>query len=507
MKASSRVIVNTGAQYVRSIITVLITLYTSRVILENLGVNDYGIYSLVGGVISLFAFIQNSLTRTTQRYLNYHQGRKDILMVKKVFVNSLVTQMVIGIILCGVLLSLTSQVFHNLLNIEPERIHEAKIVYFYMIGSLFFNLLSTPYLATLIANENIIYSSIVQVLDSLLKLPIALSLFYISGHKLVFFSACTAGLTVLNFLLYFIYTIRKYPECQNFALKWFNIHTVWDMWKYAIWSTYGTFAIVGRTQGLAIIFNRFFSTAMNAAFGIGTQIIGQLGFLSVALGTAITPQIVKSVGNKEISRAIRLSLISAKFSVIIMGIVLVPIYMYIDFILSIWLKDVPAYTAMFVRFIIIITIVELYAQPFINLNGAFGKIAKFTFVTYTVALLTVPFAYLALKLGLGIDGAMYTYVISSALTSVCRLVMIHKEVGVKYIDYWDKVLKPATAILLLNALLIYVMSLYLQNWWVILSGLISAVFTVSLTWIIGLDKDEQQVLNPIIEGLMRKFKH
>ena len=170
--------------------------------MANLGVNDYGIYSLIGGVVALLAFIQNNLSRTIQRYLSFYQGKNDLFMVVKIFNNSVTTQLIIAIVLCGTLALMTDIVFVYLVNISPDRLVSAKYVYWLMLGSLFFNLLSTPYLAALIARENMVYSSIIQIIDSILKIPVALSLIWISSNKLEWYSFLSFCIVILNYFCY-----------------------------------------------------------------------------------------------------------------------------------------------------------------------------------------------------------------------------------------------------------------------------------------------------------------
>lgn len=197
MDSSTRVVVNTGIQYVRTVVQVAIMLYTSRVVLDNLGVEDYGIYNLVGGVIAMLSFIQINLANTTIRYLSYHHGKNDMPMVIKIFNNSLCIQLFFGLVICVLLVCATDFVFANMLNISMERLSVAKVVYYLMIGSLFFNLVSTPYFASLISHENLVYSSMVQIVDSILKVPIVVSLIYVTFDKLIWYS-CGSLFRILN---------------------------------------------------------------------------------------------------------------------------------------------------------------------------------------------------------------------------------------------------------------------------------------------------------------------
>lgn len=204
MDSSTRVVVNTGIQYVRTVVQVAIMLYTSRVVLDNLGVEDYGIYNLVGGVIAMLSFIQINLANTTIRYLSYHHGKNDMPMVIKIFNNSLCIQLFFGLVICVLLVCATDFVFANMLNISMERLSVAKVVYYLMIGSLFFNLVSTPYFASLISHENLVYSSMVQIVDSILKVPIVVSLIYVTFDKLIWYSCGSLFLVIFNFILYYI---------------------------------------------------------------------------------------------------------------------------------------------------------------------------------------------------------------------------------------------------------------------------------------------------------------
>lgn len=504
MKASTRVLVNTGAQYIRSVFSVLITLYTSRVILENLGVCDFGIYSLIGGVISMLSFIQINLSRTTQRYLNYYLGRNDQQKVIAVFNNSVLIQIIISIILCGFLLCCTSFVFHHLINISPDKIDEAKIVYWIMIVSLFFNLLSTPFLATLIAHENIVFSSLVQTLDALLKLPIAILLFYISNEKLIIYSFMTSCVAIINFLCYFIYSLKKYQECRCIKLKLFSWSLSKEMFFFMVWTIYGTFCIIGRSQGIAIILNRSFTAAINAAYGIGNQIVGQLSFLSVALTTAINPQIVKAEGEGNRTKVFRLSEISSKYTFLLVSIILVPVYIYMDTLLSWWLVEVPLYTSMFCRWTIIISLIDWTTQSLTVINNAVGNVRKYNLMVNSIIILTVPVAYFALKLNSTAQIVMIVYAFFTLLTTVSRLVFLYFNINLSIKQYCKSVLGSTIPIFSVNLLGCYLLSCLSINWSCFVAGLYSITITIVGIFIFGLKDDERAILKGIIKRVKQR---
>lgn len=499
MKNSTRIIVNTGAQYIRSILSVLITLYTSRVILENLGIDDFGIYNLIAGVVTMLSFIQVNLSRSTQRFLNYYIGKNDKEKVKEVFSNSVQTQIVITILLCAILMSITEPLINKILNIPADRIEEATIVYWIMIASLFFNLLSSPFNAALIAHENIVYSSIVQTGDALLKLPIAISLYYVSNEKLVVYAAMMFVVTLLNFLCYSIFSIVKYNECKHINLITVNWGLAKEMFSFMIWTMYGTFCVVGRTQGIAILLNRSFSTTINAAYGIGNQIIGNLSFLSVALMTAINPQIVKAEGSGDRTKCFRLAEIAAKYSFLLISVILIPVFVYMDTLLEIWLTVIPPHTAMFCRWTIIISLLDWTTQSLNTVNTAIGNVRKFNLMISTIILLTIPTVYIILLIGFNAEAVMVVYAIFTLLTSIGRLIFLQINVSFPVMKYCKTVVGSILPIFCINLIGCFFLSYLLNGWWFLISGVFSVIVTVFGVLIFGLKEDERIILCGIIK--------
>lgn len=504
MRNSTRVIVNTGAQYLRSILQVVITLYTSRVILESLGVNDYGIYTLVGGVVSMLSFIQSNLAKTNQRFLNYYHGKADSERLRCVFNNSVITQIIICFVLVGGLLALTDVVFNYLLNIAPERLDDAKKVYYIMLIMLMFNLLSTPFYAVLIANENIVYSSIVQVGEAILKIPIAISLLYFFSHKLVAYSWMMCGISALNFVCYTVFALRRYPECKEFSFRSFNFQLWKEMMGFMVWGIYGTFCVVGRSQGIAIILNRAFSTAINAAYGIGTQVVGQLSFVSVAITTAMNPQIVKAEGSGNRARVFRLAEISTKYSFLLISVLLIPVYVYIEPLLSLWLKSVPEYTAMFCRFIIITVLLDWVTQGLVAVNTAVGNVRTFSLLVNTVSILAVPAAWVWIKVSPHPESAMMAFAIFSGLTSVVRVVYLKFNIGLSIQSYLKQVLFPIIPITIISVYVCNIIYGVLPVWGIVIAFILSIVVTMVGTFIIGLNDDERIVIDSILHKIFKK---
>lgn len=397
MRNSDRIIFNTIIQYIKVFICVIVTLYTSRLVLYALGANNFGIYSLVGGVISMLSFIQVTISTTTQRFLSFYQGKNDREKQIIYFNNSVITQIILALGIIVVLLLSKNFLFDNVLNIEVERIESGKFVYDCMLISLFFNMISSSFLAVLIAHENILYSSIIQLLDALMKLPLSILLYHISGDRLEFFALGMCIIYILNFGFYFLYCIFRYDECQHF--KWYNCFhkTVQkDLLSFMGWTVYGTGCIVLRNQGFAVVLNRFLGTIANSAFGIALQVSGQINFLSSAIMIAIRPQIVRlgSIGNKI--KMMRMTEISCKLSFMLLAIICIPTIIKMENLLALWLKEVPQNCTLFCQFILVDLLADALTLGLVEANRANGNIKNFTIITYSIRLIAIPVAYLTL---------------------------------------------------------------------------------------------------------------
>lgn len=505
MTASFRVLINTTAQYVRTVFSVIITLYTSRVILSNLGIEDYGIYSLVGGVIALLAFIQSDLAKTIQRFLSYNHGRDNQQMLIQIFNNSVCTQLMISSALFGVLLALTPFIFNYLLNISPEKIYAAKIVYWISLVSLFFDMQCTPYLAVLISRENIVFTSLVSIFDTLLKLPVALSLIYISTHKLEWFTFLTASVVVLNYLIYIKYCLHKYEECRHFRFSSFQKKLFIEMFSFMGWNVYGTMCVVTRTQGIAILLNRFFSTMVNAAYGIGGQVSGQISFLSSALTTAINPQIIKAEGGGNRQKMLRLAEISCKYSFLLMSIIAIPSIIYMDTLIHLWLVEVPEYAVMFCCMIVLSVLIDITTLNLNSANQAIGNVKIYSLCVNSIKIMTLPIAWLVLINGFSPLGVMLVYVAIEFICALSRLVFLKINIGLSINSYIKNVLICIISVSSVNFLLCYYVSRFLTGWLFVLTFLISAIITLSMTFLIKLNEDEKNAFGEIYNKIKERM--
>jgi len=447
----------------------------------------------------MLSFISNSLSSTTQRYLSFNQGKGDKQLMIKVFNNSVVTQAIISISLCGLLLLFTEPIFNHFLNIDPSRLSAAKIVYCLMIVALFFNLQSTPYLATLIARENILYSTIIQIVDAILKIPIAISLYYISQDKLVWYALCCGLLIVFNYTCYYVYCKKHYYECQHFRFSSFDSTLFKEMFSFMGWMIYSTGCVVGRTQGIAILINKFFSTAVNAAYGIGLQVSSQMSFLSNALVTAIRPQIIKAEGSGNRQKTIRLSEMACKFSFVLMGIVTIPSILHMEDLLAIWLVKVPEHAVLFCQYALMAVWIDQLTFPLSVANAAIGNVRIYSLWVNTIKIMTLPMVLILLLKGGSIKYVMVVYVLFETICMLSRLVFLRININLKIVQFAKHVIVPLIIPTVGTIFICQKLCDYFIGLQVLYNFCISFVIYSLLLFSIGLIKDERSILMSLIK--------
>ena len=399
MKASQRVLVNTIAQYTRTIINMLLSLYTVRVVLASLGQSDYGIYTLIAGVVAMLGFITNSLVSTTQRFVSYYQGKGDRIQLKVVFNSSLIIHLLLGALVVILLELITPFLFNGFLNIPGERTYAATVIYQIVVVILFSTFITSPFRALLVAHENIIYISIVDVLDGILKVVLVIIMANSDADKLIFYGFIMLGVQLFNFFALSVYSYYKYEECVFPNFRRINKDYLKELMSFAGWRIYGTGCTVGRDQGISIVLNRAFGTVMNAGWGIGAQIAGYTNFLSSAIVNAMSPQIVKAEGSGNRQHSIWLSNVLTKLVFFLMSVIGIPMIFEIDDILKVWLGNPPDNASLFSIMYIVALLVDSMTIGLTHINNAIGNIGKYILSLNTPKLFTFVFVFLLIHVG------------------------------------------------------------------------------------------------------------
>ena len=506
MRASNRLIVNTLAQYIRTIINVLLSLYSARLVLLILGQSDFGLYSLVGGVVALLSFFTNSLVSATQRFLSISQGKGNETEVKEVFNNSIITHLAMGAVVVLVFELLTPVFFNGFLNIPSGREHAAIMVYHQVVAMLFISFIMSPYRAALISRENIVYISIIDVVDGLLKLLLVLLLPYATIDKLIAYGWIMLGIRMFNFLAFAVYAHLKYEECCMPRLVLFKFEYVKKLIVFAWWMMYQNFCIAGRNQGLAIVFNKMMSTIVNAAYGIGMQLSGYFSFLSSSFVTAVGPQLMKAEGGSNRQHMLYLARFQSKISFLLLGMVAIPAIFEIDEILRIWLKEVPEYTALFCVMFLASALIDQLTTGLGSAIRATGTIKLYSIVAYTPKFLILPFGWLFLELSWPMWTVALMFFIIEAICMMLRLPITKKTIDFSIKDFLLYVFKSVfIPALVIVAICFSVVRLFDFHWRFLLTFSVSIPLYLISCYVFSLTEYEQKKVKSIWLSLMSKI--
>lgn len=506
---SKRIAKNTAFLYFRMILVMAVTLYTSRIVLEELGVNDYGIYTVVGGVIAMFSFLNNSMVSSTQRFLNYELGKGKDGRVKEVFSTSLAIHLAILLIVLVLAETVGLWFVNTQLVIPPDRMTATNIVYQAAILSFGVTIMQIPFNSAIIANEKMNVYAYISIIEVLLKLSIALSLLALPDHKLAWYGILIFAVHLIVATIYAIYSLRTYPEC---TLKIRFIKNIFkDMCGFAGWNLMGSIAWLIRGQGLGIILNLFFGPVINAAKGISDQVQGAVNQFNSNFQMAMNPQITKNYAGNALADMERLAYRGIKLSSILLLALILPIALNVSTILNIWLTVVPGYTQIFIILVLIDLLVgNLFGQPLITSLMATGNIRQYQIVVSIILLLILPVSYLMLKAGMIPESIFYANIALNFLAGIVRLSFCVRQIGYHYYTYFRYVLMPVIiTTLLTSGIMITLKLLYFDadtfiN--LIILTLISIICVGSTAWFITLDKTERSFVKDIVRNKLKRGK-
>lgn len=377
MGAAKRVTLNTGILYGRMGITIFISLYSTRLILNGLGVEDFGIFNLVGGTIAMLGFLNASMASSTQRFMSYAQGAGDTHQIKKIFNMSLVLHCAIAAIIFLILELAGYFLFHGILNIADNRINAAMMVYQFMIVSTLFTIISVPYDAVINARENMLLYAIIGIIEALLKLLIAIYISNTQLDRLLVYGAMMASLSLFILAIRVLYCQVKYKECKISLGAHYDKNLVKEMTGFTGWSLLGSSSSMIVNYGQGILMNFFFGTRVNAAQGVSNQVSGQLSAFAVTMLKALNPIIAKSegAGNRELM--LKASMVGSKVGFFLLMLFYIPVLIEMPYIFAFWLKEVPDYAILFCRLLLLR---DLIGQLFVTLSSsisAVGNIRRF----------------------------------------------------------------------------------------------------------------------------------
>ncbi len=410
--------------YIRMFIILIVSLFTVRLLLQILGQLDYGIYNVVGSIVSLLSFISYTLFSATQRYFSMALAQNDKEKLNNYFNIFFRLYLILGIIL-AILIEITGiWFFSRHINVPPDRLLSAKIVFQFANLAFVFTILAVPFQALIIANEKMKIFAYISIFEALLKLCIVLLLYIIPYNKLITYSLLYATSCLMITLIYFYISLRLFNYCR--FKKYWDAKIVKEITGYAGWNIFGSLAASLNIHGINLVINMFFGPFLNAARGLAVQINTVVNQFVTNFTTAVNPQIIKLYAIEEREKMQNLVYQSSKYSFFLILILSIPLLFETDFFLNIWLKTVPEYTVLFVRLIIINTIIDTLSYPFQTAVQATGKVRYYQFVVGSFFLLNVPITFSLYNLGLPVETCFYVSIGISLICLFLRLYMLKK---------------------------------------------------------------------------------
>lgn len=398
MGISSRIIKNTGWLYAKMAITMFISLYTTRLILNSLGASDFGIFNIVGGAIAMLGFLNGAMASATQRFMSFAEGAGNKNEQKMIFNVSIILHVIIAFIV-GLILVIAGVVFFSgILNIPENRLSAAYVVYGSLVFSTILTIINVPYDAVINAHENMKYYAIIGVFESLLKLLVAFICVFSAYDKLIVYGVLMSCIPLITLSVMKVYCHRKYEECRISPKKYWNVFCAKRMMSFAGWKLIFSMASMVCAYGQGVVLNSFFGPILNAAQGIASQLNGQLQSLSSNMMKAFNPIFAKSAGANDKGILFKVTWASAKFSTALYLMLAIPFFFYTDFILGVWLKNVPEWTVVFVRLLLIRSSIEFLFTPLCSVINANGKIKWFSIYSSLSNIMQLPVIYIFFRL-------------------------------------------------------------------------------------------------------------
>ena len=410
--------------YFRMILTMLVSLYTSRVILNTLGVEDYGIYNVVGGVVSMFAFFNSAMSSATQRFLSYEIGRGDFVQLQKTFNATQIIHIGIAILIFILAETVGLWFVKTYLVIPAERLEAAIWVFHFSVLSFMVSIIQVPYNATIIAHERMNVYAYVSIIEVTLKLLIVFMLTWITFDKLKLYGILHFCVVLIIAAIYRVYTRRNFQESRFELVKDKKLYKT--LISYSGWSLFGNIAAVAQGQGVNIILNIFFGPVVNAARGIAVQVEGAVNSFVNNFQMAVNPQIIKSYAANEKDYMTSLIIRSSKFSFYLLFLLSLPIILEIDQILKMWLINVPSYAQIFTVLILVITFITSISGPLKIAIQSTGKIAVYQVVIGTLLIFILPISYGFLKLGYPPEITLYITIVIEIIALILRFFFLKK---------------------------------------------------------------------------------
>lgn len=504
---NKRIAKNTLLLYVRTLFVMVVSLYTSRVVLNTLGVSDYGIYNVVGGVVTMFGFINSSMTSATQRYITFALGKGDMTQLQKVFCTALQIHVFISVLIIVLGETVGLWFMYTQMQIPESRMDAAFWVLQCSIISTAIMIISVPYNADIIAHEKMSAFAYISILEVVLKLAVVFLLLVFSYDKLILYAFLILMVQLLIRFCYSYYCNRHFEESKY--------HHVWDktlfkeMTGFAGWSMFGNLSGVLFGQGLNMLLNVFFGPVVNAARAVSVQVQGAIQQFVGNFQMALNPQITKTYATGKMDDMHKLMYRSARFSFYLLFFLSLPVLFETEFILTVWLKNVPESAVIFLRIMICISLIYTLSNPLMVANQATGKVKRYQAICGSILLMILPVSYVCLKLGCPAYSVFIVHFVMEFIAQLARMIILRPLIGIQVSDYIKNIYIKVLSVTGLSVVVPFIIYLNMTDsvlrFFTVCITCILSVGTVAYT--VGLSSKERCFVKTKIIGFYNRVLH
>ncbi|MFK5982676.1 MAG: oligosaccharide flippase family protein [Flavobacteriaceae bacterium] len=506
MSENKKIAKNTIVLYIRLVITTVIGLFSARIILQELGASDFGLYAVVGGIVAMMNFLNTTMIATSYRYIAVELGRGEKGEVNKIFNITLIIH--IMLVLALVIFAETVGIYyiHHYLNVDTVKIPDAIFVLRFSVLATAFSILAVPFQALITAQEKFVVRVSIEIIRALLKLVLVILLIYYIGNKLRYFAVLMFFVMLVPPLLFFSYSVYKYQQ----IVKWHfqkRIEEYISMLKYTMWIMIGAIASIGKLQGTTIILNLFYGTVVNAAYGIANQLNTFIRMFATNLSQAAVPQITKSYSGGDETRTLELAYAIPRYTFFMMLIPAVPMIIGIEPILKLWLGEVPAYTSSFAVLMILEGLIASLGGGLDAMIQATGKIKKFQIAYTILSLAILPLTYFLFKMGLPPYVVVFAFILSTVTIFLLQLIILQQLTTFSILGFYKSSLKKISFVLTI-VLPLYMLSFLINDniyktFSILLFVGIVTIFTIIF---IGLKNKERLVIKKMYVRMLNKIR-
>lgn len=493
---------NTVYMYIRMIVLTIVTLYTSRVVLQQLGVEDFGIYSVVGSVVAMFSSLRGLFASSTQRFINYQMGRGCYDTVKTIFNMSIAIQLIISLGLLFLAESVGIWFIESKMSVEPDRVFAAHWTLQLSLLSVIFSMITTPFDALIIAHEKMNFYAYVAIFEAILRLVIVFVLNYSPIDKLICYAALQLLITLIVFLINLCYCRYSFAECR-FQKSW-SRDVFFEMSSFAGWNFLGNTAFALTQNGLNMLLNTFVGVAANAAREIAYQVNAALVKALGAITIVINPYCTKTYASGQLDKTLNIIYLSSKIYMMIQIFIALPLCVYSEDVLSLWLGAVPKYANGFVKLVMLHTVIRSIHYPLNNLFISVGNLKRYQIAEVIILSIPLLFSYVFLKNGFEPFVVFWMMIVFEIINYFAIINIAHKDAYLPKKEYLRRVIVPCIVVLIVGILGFYVCSI---TQYLLYKGLLLIVSLIAIStcmFFIGLNEQEKSQLYTVMQQLLRK---